>query len=89
MANGKPGDHPLTDVLVWDRPAFSPEVDALIRELAPRGFWDGEIVRFLVLVLFHDVDRLRSEGEADRAETLLENFAVVLRFERDHGSSSA
>ena len=33
MPNGKPGDHPLTDILVHNVEAFSPEVDALIKEI--------------------------------------------------------
>ena len=30
MPNGKPGDHPLTDVLVHHLPVFNDEVDARI-----------------------------------------------------------
>ena len=37
MPNGKPGDHPLTDVLVHGADVFSPEVDRLIREIARIG----------------------------------------------------
>ena len=34
MPNGKPGDHPLTDLLVHGRPVFSEVIDELIRQLA-------------------------------------------------------
>ena len=34
MPNGKPGDHPLTDLLVHGLRTFSKEVDSLIREIA-------------------------------------------------------
>lgn len=34
MANGKHGDHPLNDILDHGHAVFSPEADALIRELA-------------------------------------------------------
>jgi hypothetical protein len=37
MANGRPGDHPLTDVLRHGRAVFGPEVDGLIREVAALG----------------------------------------------------
>ena len=37
MANGRPGDHPLTDVLTHGREVFGPEVDGLIREVAALG----------------------------------------------------
>lgn len=34
MPNGKPGDHPLTDILVHGMSVFSPEIDELVRRLA-------------------------------------------------------
>jgi len=34
MPNGKPGDHPLTDILVHRRNVFDPGVDRLVRELS-------------------------------------------------------
>ncbi len=37
MANGKHGDHPLTDILVHKIPVFSPTIDALITEIAALG----------------------------------------------------
>lgn len=44
MANGKPGDHPVNDILDHGRAVFSPEADALVREIAallPRyRLWD-------------------------------------------------
>jgi hypothetical protein len=44
MANGKPGDHPINDILDHNLRVFSPEIDAMVREistLAPRyRMWD-------------------------------------------------
>src|SRR3984957_13443870 len=37
MPNGKPGDHPLTDLLNWDSPAFGEPVDGLLREIGKLG----------------------------------------------------
>jgi hypothetical protein len=37
MANGKPGDHPLTDILVHEMEVFGPAADALIREICELG----------------------------------------------------
>lgn len=37
MANGKPGDHPLTDILYHGRLTFSPAIDNLIREIVSLG----------------------------------------------------
>ncbi len=34
MPNGKPGDHPLTDLFVHKAEVYGPEADALIRKLA-------------------------------------------------------
>jgi hypothetical protein len=34
MSNGKQHDHPLTDILVYKSPVFSPEIDSLIIEIA-------------------------------------------------------
>jgi hypothetical protein len=33
MANGKPGDHPITDICTYGLPVFSPRADALIRDI--------------------------------------------------------
>ena len=34
MPNGKPHDHPLTDILVHSAPVYGEEADDLIREIA-------------------------------------------------------
>jgi hypothetical protein len=34
MPNGKPGDNPLTDVVLHDLPVFSRKIDGLIRNIA-------------------------------------------------------
>jgi hypothetical protein len=34
MANGKPGDHPINDILDHRLPRFSPTIDDLVRRLA-------------------------------------------------------
>jgi hypothetical protein len=37
MPNGKPADHPLTDILHWGLPGFDLGVDELIREIDALG----------------------------------------------------
>ena len=37
MPNGKPGDHPFTDIVAHGLPVYSPEVDGLIREIDRLG----------------------------------------------------
>jgi hypothetical protein len=34
MPNGKPGDHPYTDIMIHGREVYSPRADALVREIA-------------------------------------------------------
>ena len=34
MPNGKPGDHPWTDIIIHQRRVYSPTADQLIREIA-------------------------------------------------------
>jgi hypothetical protein len=39
MPNGKPGDHPLTDIVVHRMTVFGPVIDDLVRELSQKlGF---------------------------------------------------
>jgi hypothetical protein len=44
MANGRPGDHPINDILDHRLPVYSPEADELVRRIArlvPRyRMWD-------------------------------------------------
>jgi hypothetical protein len=41
VPNGKPGDHPVTDIVAWDIPRFDQELDDLIREFeATRPAWE-------------------------------------------------
>jgi hypothetical protein len=88
MANGKPGDHPLNDVLDHHRQVFSPGVDELIVDLDRFGVWDGELVSFLMLAFHDEVERLRQHGGQDSVVTLLHNFEFVLRDERDRYSTT-
>ena len=37
MPDGKPGDHPITDIAVHNMPVFSPRIDALIRDIVALG----------------------------------------------------
>lgn len=82
--NGKSGDHPLTDILLYGLPAFSDEVDALIKGINhPVRRWEGELIPFLLLVLHGRVGDFRQSGKNREADTLLHNFAHTLRGERD------
>lgn len=50
MANGKPGDHPITDILYWKLQVYSAETDTLVRTIAALctsnelyDWWNAEI----------------------------------------------
>ena len=34
MPNGRKGDNPLSDILIWNCEVYGPEIDALVREVA-------------------------------------------------------
>jgi hypothetical protein len=37
VPNGKPGDHPLTDLIHWKSPVYGEPVDSLLREVLQLG----------------------------------------------------
>ncbi len=72
--NGKPGDDPATDIVRYERAVYSPEVDAIVRELAElmdfRRLQDllrslaGLSVETVGMELKEIVETLRAEGRA-------------------------
>jgi len=44
--NGRKGDHPLTDMEIYNLTVYSPEVDALIKEIISLGGRDALEARF-------------------------------------------
>ena len=64
MPNGRPGDHPYTDIVVHgDSSAFGTEVSGLIREMAARpGF---AAVREEVVTLIEQTDLHRRPDDRD------------------------
>jgi hypothetical protein len=80
MPNGKPRDHPLTDILVWKLPTFSPSIDALVVEIVGLAgtrereelgglLWDAH--RPLLPPLDSDLEKLEKQLHAlrDRLRT--------------------
>jgi hypothetical protein len=59
VPNGKPGDNPVTDVVVWKREIYGADVDALIREID--GFTDD----YAVYDPFEPVVELLFDAEAN------------------------
>ena len=44
--NGKKGDDPIMDILHWNEPCFSPEIDSLIAEIVKLGGKDDLTRKF-------------------------------------------
>ena len=73
--NGKPGDHPVTDICVHGLSVFSPKADALVREIGKVGGMPRlyELVDWFnpppILDLEQQLeiahDRLRAKAEGD------------------------
>jgi hypothetical protein len=64
MPNGKPGDHPLTDIVVYQIPTFTPEIDALVREihaLAPSAEGLSQLLAARFTFQQRDSDELQAE----------------------------
>ena len=83
MPNGKPGDHPITDIVAHGATVFTPEIDGLIRDLDKFDYWN-EIASLYVLSLHSRLTRARDGNDASelaQAETELHSFRVVMAFE--------
>ena len=65
MVNGKQGDNPVTDIVHYGLPVFTPEVDALVREVYELGGLQDDQSQIYLLHVSADVDRLRRQGTDD------------------------
>lgn len=86
--NGKPGDHPLTDVLNYGLPVFTPAIDSLIKEINAYGGWESSLAKQLLLdvqsTLWQLGEGYRPMPDDERRiahETLLSNLNFMLRYE--------
>lgn len=74
MPNGRPGDHPLTDITVHGTLTYSRKADGAIRRIEKRfpgtGLWD------LLYLLYRGGRKLRRE-EADGAMPMAEFEAIL------------
>jgi hypothetical protein len=77
MPNGKPGDHPLTDILTHRIEVFGPRIDGLIREIA--NLSDERELDQLGEHLIRIDPRYSSEPDLARSLAALESELVRLR----------
>jgi hypothetical protein len=89
MVNGKLGDSPLTDILVYQVPVFTQQVDALIKEVHALGGFDSELARLHLLHVQQYLWQLgpgkyaRPDFDKDPARGVLANLKGILERERD------
>ena len=76
MANGKIGDHPLTDILTHDRVAYSERATDLIRQIVALA--DSETKRELSDRLLSDYNPYLSP-DVERLEAELEDLLLELQ----------
>ncbi len=72
MPNGKPGDHPITDMMVHGKHPFPPEIEELVRqlhEITPHWYESGNRA---------EVDAWNKRFfEWERGEAIAEGLAVL------------
>jgi len=73
MPNGKPGDHPITDIVTHGFAVYSPTADSLIREIVQLGGEDQ-----ISDALLAPYDRFRKQNVA-QLESLLTKIRDGLR----------
>ena len=60
MPNGKPGDHPVTDICVHRIRTYTEEIDDLIRELVKHGHGDAIERELFAFSALPDENELKS-----------------------------
>ena len=83
MPNGKPGDHPFTDIVVHGRDVYSPQVAKLVREISKLA--SDKERRELSEVLFTKYNEYY-DPDVEELEQVLTNMRDRLLLEaRDRG----
>ncbi|MGH2472099.1 MAG: hypothetical protein ACRDG6_06825 [Candidatus Limnocylindria bacterium] len=78
MANGKLGDHPLTDIVIHRSPTFTPAIDALVRQVHDWGGFESQLSSGFLMQM---EERLYEADERTR-KTILHNLEFILEAER-------
>ena len=87
MVNGKKGDHPLSDILHYGIQVFSPDIDAMVRELSDSDTFVNVIAREWLLDWSGLLYLARKDGHVAYGksnideETILNAIRNVLRSE--------
>lgn len=78
MPNGKPGDHPYTDIVIHGRDVYSPRAAALVREIAKLG--DDKTRRELSDLLWREYGA-SARPDVEKLEKVLTEWRDRLRRE--------
>ncbi|MGH7629508.1 MAG: hypothetical protein ACREOF_08955 [Gemmatimonadales bacterium] len=73
MPNGKPGDHPLTDIVVHRRRVYSATIDGLVRDIVELG--GREEIADLLLIQFNNLQ----QPDLQKLEPILRSIRERLR----------
>jgi hypothetical protein len=83
MPNGKPDDHPLTDILHYGRDVYSSRAAGLVREIA--GLADEKALRELGDLLFNKYNEFSNPDVATLEKYLTELRDRLRQEARDRG----
>ncbi|MGH9249419.1 MAG: hypothetical protein ACRD0W_07895 [Acidimicrobiales bacterium] len=78
MPNGKPGDHPLTDIVVHNQMVFGAPVDDLVRELDDQGLWASPIASEWLYERYWDYREIQQGGGESEVRRVLEHLQTRL-----------
>lgn len=79
--NGKEGDHPLTDILLYDRDIFGREIDNLVRDLDVLGGWKSGIPRDWLWIQAGEYQRAKRSGDEERINGIRDGMTWNLQEE--------
>jgi S-adenosylmethionine hydrolase len=83
MANGKPGDHRFTDIMIHGRDVYSPRAANLVREIARLS--DDKGRRKLADLLFHEYNEFYHPDVNKLEAVLTEMRDKVVQEARERG----
>jgi hypothetical protein len=82
MPNGKPGDHPLTDIVVHRQAVFGEPIDALISELDRQELWASPIASEWLYGKYWDYREAQQRADGSEVRRVLDHLETTLREER-------
>jgi hypothetical protein len=83
MPNGKPGDHPYTDIVTYGRDVYSPRAAGLVREIAKLS--DDKAQRKLADLLYSEYNEYSRPDVGKLEAVLTEMRDKALQDARERG----